>query len=415
MKGELNVALPNRPPDEIISIQRTKIIGENSNKFWTGKWWGAPDYVLWRSWGRVGDEGTQQSDKMTEQKFRSIVAAKRRDGYKEIVLAKAGIDVQVISGNKGVAPEIEQFAMWIHKEAGTSIKTFLNGTVEALSRQQIDTGRSLLKQLYSRYKAVQSYHDKELTEILQEYYGTIPTKLSRSIDNNTVKDMLRQLLSAKGFDEELDRLEQLEAALKTIQYQNQGVTSYALQLGDTTFEMLKPNSSLWNLISYGDGKLPGVLNRQRRACNKISEIYLVKINKSEERWEQNQVGKDNVVKLFHGTPNYRMRDILLSDGLIVPKVPSNGRRFGDGVYFADEPARSIAYTGTRSYKESKRLLFVCDVALGTPYKMDGEDNRLKSAPKGFDSVWGLKAYSGMDEFIVYNIAQQRIRAILVVE
>ena len=55
MKGKLNAVLPNRSPDEIITIQRTKIIGENSNKFWTGKWWGAPDYVLWRSWGRVGD------------------------------------------------------------------------------------------------------------------------------------------------------------------------------------------------------------------------------------------------------------------------------------------------------------------------------------------------------------------------
>ena len=67
----------------------------------------------------------------------------------------------------------------------------------------------------------------------------------------------------------------------------------------------------------------------------------------ERRAELNRTEKGGNVKsllLFHGTPQQNTMSILRDNFDLQKRV--NGRKFGDGVYFSEQPEVSIGYTGT---------------------------------------------------------------------
>ena len=95
----------------------------------------------------------------------------------------------------------------------------------------------------------------------------------------------------------------------------------------------------------------------------------------------------------------------------MPRVYTNGRRFGAGIYLADHSAKSLNYTSTVN-RSAPTFLFITDANIGNPKKMTGSDSSLNKAPIGYDSVWGTDSYGGLDEFIIYETERQTIRAVV---
>jgi poly [ADP-ribose] polymerase 2/3/4 len=367
-------------PEILRRFQYTDLSG-NNNKFWLIKWW--PDGTMTTEYGRVGDAGQSTTKKhVSRGGALAKIDEKLRKGYKEVDLARPVVVTAGVVADAATQRLIEI----IQAEAGEQIQSFLAGTVDAISIEQIRKGRQLIDQAASTYGINYS--------LVELFYKTIPTQLPRRIDSKRVAIEFYDKL-----DEIEDRLNQLEAALAQLTTAQAGGNP----LGNVTVEPLTGQAA---------GQIHDYVDRTSGGSKKIDSIFKVVIPNERSAWDASTLGKSAITALFHGTKSWNVRHILRS-GLIIPRVAANGSRFGRGIYFADKSKRSLNYTGSRNYRE--QLMFVADVALGKPKKLSGDDTSLRAAPAGYDSVWGVQSYSGMDEFIIYRPEQQTIRALVVLK
>lgn len=358
-------------------------LGGNHNKFWMAEWWEDGTAVF--TWGRVGTAGQSTTKHMREWEVLNLIDQKLRKGYEEVDLH---VPVVITTGavTQATDPKVHNLLEWLFQEAGEHIKTYLASSVDALSQAQIDKARNLLRVMRST------------PDHIEAYYRLVPTKLPARIDP---ADVVRQFNPS----EQEERLNQLEAALAGYTIQQAGGASYLSMLGGTQVEPLPQSDNRY-------AQLADYILRTSGGGYRLKELFTVCIPNERTAFEQETRGKTNVRALFHGTYAHNVRHILRS-GLIVPRSAANGRRMGNGIYFADHAKRSLSYTG--SNRGRLRVLFVNDVALGNPKQLDGEHSNLNQAPAGYDSVWGIKSYSGLDEFIVYRTSQQTIRVLATLE
>src|SRR5258706_2404469 len=362
---------------------------DNSNKWWMVEHWADGKTVT--TFGRVGYTAPPSEKNMTEHEVDRLISSKMNKGYKEISLLKVSTTPQLIS----FSGQVGTYVNALLSEAGEAIKGFLSVSIDDLSEDQINKGRAILanfntmlvksKTVTAKYmkNSIYSVTTQMLIDKIEEYYTAIPTQLPHNID----PEELAREFSLHLQDEE-DKLDQLQAALKKKQPVIQGGQSSYNPLGDTSLEFLSSSSQQWQFIQ----------KYLKQSSNKrLIDVVLVKIPRERESFETTGIMVGGKTSLWHGTHNKNGVHILRS-GLIIPKYAANGSRFGRGIYFADKAARSINYTGYINQKFN--MLFLCDVALGKPKKLTGTDYSLNYAPAGYNSVWGAEAHSGMDEFIV---------------
>ncbi len=369
----------------------------NNNKFWTVEYW--ENGTMTTTWGRVGQSPQTKTKQQVETpEIDRLIREKERKGYVEIQLHAPTPTYTAPAAS--LDPRLQNLLDLITREAITRIEGYLAVDIHTLSQTQIDKGRTLLKQIQGARKRLGHADGREqVTNWVQEYYNSIPTKLPPRIDRNQVIAEFVLHLS-----EQEDRLNQLEAGLAANQATATGsspldalggVTIIPLESSDTTYE-----------------QIADYIARTSGGRRRIHHVYSIHIPPERTAWKAEKRGKHNIVSLFHGTKSWNLRHILKT-GLIVPQIAANGSRMGRGIYFADFARRSLNYTGGNVLP--LHVLFVADVALGTPIKMDGIAPHLKAAPDGYDSVWGINSWSGDDEFIVYKTSQQTIRALVTLE
>jgi hypothetical protein len=243
-----------------------------------------------------------------------------------------------------------------------------------------------------------------LATTVQAFYNAVPTQLPARIDREqVVLDFCKQL------DEQEDRLNQLEAAIATLAVQQR-----------------TPQASLYDalgadiaLLPQNDARYGRIADYIARTCVHgykvtIRDIFTVNIAVEREAFERNRRGTSQVSLLFHGTASQNVWHILRS-GLVCPRVPSHGRMFGDGIYFANRCTKSANYCSV-SRRGVPHLLFLADVAIGKPFVASDAMSGINAAPRGYDSVWGKAGYTRswgsklqFDEHIVYSTAQQSLR------
>jgi predicted DNA-binding WGR domain protein len=174
---------------------------------------------------------------------------------------------------------------------------------------------------------------------------------------------------------------------------------------------------------------------------KILDIY--KIDKPKEtqayrKWD----GLHNKQLLWHGTRLANAVGILTTGLRINPTgVPTTGKMFGNGLYFANASTKSAGYMGLQG--KGRGLLFLCEVALGNMYERLQAEN-VVGLPDGRHSTKGLGSWQPdpeqhidvddvtvpigrlkqgstvnkalhYDEFIVYDTSQIKMRYVVVVE
>lgn len=174
---------------------------------------------------------------------------------------------------------------------------------------------------------------------------------------------------------------------------------------------------------------------------KIMDIY--KIDKPKEtqayrKWD----GLHNKQLLWHGTRLANAVGILTTGLRINPVgVPTTGKMFGNGLYFANTSSKSAGYMGLNG--KGQGLLFLCEVALGNMYERLQADH-IDVLPDGRHSTKGLGIWQPdpeqhieiddvtvpigqlkqgtsinkslhYDEFIVYDTSQIKMRYAVIVE
>ncbi len=374
------------------AIQRKFILSSlesNNNKIWEIEWF--PDNTVKTTWGRVGSSTQSKTKPLSFSGVEALIASKMREGYKELELH---CPVVVVAAPDGTAidPKIVQLTDLIMRAAGNMINSYLSVTVDALSVNQVNRGRTILKKVVDLRSASSR---QQLLDLIKEFYNTIPTKLPSRIDPDQI---VREFVA--DLHEQEDRLDQLEAGLAT----HTATLSGQNPLGDVKIKVTSQTSKAYEqVVDYVLRTAGGRLN--------VRDVFSIEIPNERKAFATETVGKGNVLSLFHGTRNHNVRHILRT-GLIVPITPANGRRMGDGVYFSDRTQRSLAYCGGHF---NQRLMFVADVALGRVWSTSGAYAG-KHAPDGYDSTQGTGTWSGHgDEFVVYKRSQQTIKYLVLLD
>lgn len=374
-------------------------LSDNHNKVWMIELWADGRCVC--SWGRVGDAGqSKEFTGWTSYMVNDKIAEKQAKGYREIDLNKGVVAGQShTSALKSVAPSPRRdaFIANIFAESGEYIQTYLSVGVDELSQRQIEAGREVLRQIQNAKNRL-SVRVAPLP-MVEYYYNLIPTQLSRKIDPI-------QLAEDFNLSEQENRLNQLEAALSTFTSQASGNSQYA-SLGAEIVEVDAQSKTYAAIQKY-------LKDTGEREWRTLEGVYKVCIPQERAAWDADTVGKEQVSSLWHGTKAQNVRHILKA-GFRIPDISSNGKMFGSAIYFADKAAKSMRYT---SANRGPRMMFLSDVAIGTPY-IAKEAQNFRSPPSGFDSVMGkaghTASYGGKllnNEYVIFSPTQATIRFIV---
>ncbi len=417
MNRAATLTIPKGDPATRRKFQLTDF-SDNHNKWWMIELWslGAQHYHTRTTWGRVGSAAQSSEKVCTQAEVARLIGEKQGKGYREVDLhlPQATLIPSVSSQAPTLPPlpaKVGQLLDWIFREAGEHIAGFLACTVDALSQGQIVRGRQLLDQAQGQYAAWERRHTgagfAALAETVQTYYNAIPTQLPHRIDPQEVVSAF-----CRDFNEQEDRLNQLQAALATLT-----APTPAPQQSD-------PQRRRYNLLGADIRVLPDrdpihdwIEDYVKRTAvhgyrMRVRDIFAVTVPSERQAFTANQQGRTRVETLFHGTHNANIRHIL-NTGLICPRTPAHGRMFGHGIYFAGLASKSGGYCTAGS--DVPHMMFLADVALGRIYTSPSAQPQLTTPPAGFDSVMGKGGYTGgliNDEFIVYRREQQTLRYLL---
>lgn len=394
-------------PQERRTFQLTSLAG-NNNKFWKLERWDAGaglSHVRVR-YGRVGTaEQVSNHPSVSSGWIARKVREKLDKGYVEVELAKVAPGGAPVTALVTTNDPVQAFVARVFREAGEAIKSYLAVAVDALGPGQIARGRQLLLDLqtaWAMYQRGPGYPGARdgLVDLAQQFYNAIPTQLPHRIDPWQVVQDLCGALS-----EQEDRLNQLEAAIAT-RAAATGEVSQLSALG-SKLALLDSRDPLWGHIAHW---VTSTASRHHGYTPRVARVYEVEIPQERAAYLADPVGKARRELLFHGSNAGYARHILRT-GLIVPRHASNGRAFGDGIYFAKDSTKSINYCSA-SY--GGKILYLAEVAVGRPYtpRVNTEVRTAKAAPAGYDSVWAKTretAHLMHDEIIVYRTTQQTIR------
>ncbi|CAF1684492.1 unnamed protein product, partial [Adineta ricciae] len=129
----------------------------------------------------------------------------------------------------------------------------------------------------------------------------------------------------------------------------------------------------------------------------------------------------NQQQLFHGSKYSNFLGIL-SRGLAMPKMVieefgidrTDIGCLGHGIYFSNSASTSLKYTTESTIRSGRRLLCICQVALGESADYYSFSPTLIKPPHGFHSTHGIKqtednhSIFNDDEYVIYQLDQQRL-------
>lgn len=401
----------------VLQRQRKFILNDligNNNKEWTVVL--NDDGTFTVLWGRVGAAPQTKTKTGTLDDVDKLVREKVRKGYKEVILhtvvANPSSPAQTTTAPL-LPAKVLSIIQDLIDEAGEAISTYLNASVDNLSTDQIDQGRIALKQVAAQYELYKADYTlwNNLVRAANEFYSVIPTKLPHNLRN---PDVLKSTIVGfcSDFDEQEQRLNQLEAALASITIQNAGQNITTNLLGST---------ALTHIVDSKDVDYKRIYDFFNRSGLRVKDIFRVDMPSERAAFTANTFGAHNIVQLTHGSRMANFRHILFDkgpgSGLRIPSHYTNGWMFGPGIYFADEAAKSHNYVSANRYRQYK-VMILADVAIGDPYIAKASNSNLREAPKPYHSTLGGKGYNisgsyggGLlrNEYIVYKQEQQTIK------
>lgn len=397
-----------------------------------------------KRYGRVGTDGVTLTENGSESRFDSIVRSKTSRGYKDTGIVSASRDSSdknelekvaktVLSSKKGNA-DIDRLieilvkanAHQILEASGGLIKVDTNGVIATplgiLNESSIKSAEQILKRIKNPKKVS--------VETVEEYLSLVPQKVPHAsgwaktffTEHTTVekqKEFLEQLdESLKWYESEAKAQEEAVSG-EVIDYD----VKYA-NLFRSKIDILDPSSKKWKEIDKYYRSSRKAFHTSARL--NLKRVYVLTDEQGTETYKKSKKALGNEKLLWHGTRAVNVLSILRS-GLYVPPtrggtIQTNGRMFGDGVYFSDTSTKSLNYadgywSGTR---EQNVFMFLADVTLGTEYRprraftrveLDESRNGKGRSGKPYNSIYVAPGSCGVvnNEIIVWNTDQINLR------
>lgn len=149
-------------------------------------------------------------------------------------------------------------------------------------------------------------------------------------------------------------------------------------------------------------------------ASRIKKVYRIKPLEQEKRFSK-YCKENNITtfkKFWHGSVNANWFSIV-ENSLTIPKRATNGRMFGDGIYFAPSADKSFGYTsyyGSRwaNGRSNLAIMGLYTTAYGNPYNPQGYGsqrlNKESLKTKGYDCCHAKSTDTGLraDEVIFYD-------------
>ncbi|KAJ6662349.1 hypothetical protein lerEdw1_012513 [Lerista edwardsae] len=306
-----------------------------------------------------------------------------------------------------LSKEVSVFVELIWAEALGHLDHLLAQPVTSISLNDVTKAEGVLLQTKNAFNEKQP--PEKLNVIMSEFYKIIPHR--NGLDNHI--DMA--LLSKK------QDLCQLIRDMLNIRETNMSVPNPSSL---SKFRALRCKIEALDAKSeeFRNVKLQ-VVGKNVDACPvEVLQIYKV-CRITETAGFESDLG--NVQSLFHASSACNFLGIL-SRGLLLPKIVveeyglqrSDYGYLGSGIYFSNSIRTSTKYAQP-SKTDGTRLLVICDVALGTCWKLSRPDSSLTAAPSGYESVHGTpegadgcSSFFKDDEFVVYRTSQVKIKYVV---
>lgn len=402
--------------------------------------------ILTKRWGRVGTEGTSQRENGSEGSFNSIVRSKTNRGYKDtgiISTSKESTDrgelekvaKNVLSKQKGnsdidrlIEILVKVNAHQILETSGGMIKVDTNGVIGTplgiLNKEAIKDAEKILKKIKDPAKVPAS--------TVETYLSLVPQKVPHGrgwADNffNEYTSLVKQKEFLEQLRESLEWYESEAKAQDEATSNNGEEIDYDVKYANlfrSKIDILDPNSKKWKEINKY--YLSSRKSVHRSARLQLKRVYVLTDEQGTETYKKVKKNLGNEKLLWHGTRAVNVLSILRS-GLYVPPthggtIQTNGRMFGDGVYFSDTSTKSLNYAdGYWSHtKENNVFMFLADVTLGQEYRPRwGFSNKeLRESRNGksrfgkpYNSIYVAPGTCGVvnNEIIVWDTSQINLR------
>lgn len=413
----------------------------NNNKFYELTL-GEDDSINLR-WGRVGSAGQTSCSYGGKREFDRVIKSKIAKGYvksntvslnttsnsqtqNKVVLAEVakrdmlGDNVNNASGNvliKLVERLSEINRHQIVAASGGSINIDDSGMITTplglVTASTITEARQLLHKIDSFVDKKQFTTDPYIV-LLEDYLKLIPQKVPtrRGWYENFFTDF-------SSLTKQSSLLDQLEGSLDLYKTKEKEIVKdlgskiSSERLFSTKLELVEDRSVIKKIEKFF---MDNRNSRHASANFKLKNVFELKNDEIDKRFEVAAKKMGNVKQLWHGTRAFNVLSILKNQ-LIIPKSGGSyhitGRMYGDGLYFSDQSTKSLNYSygyWDGGAKDHNCFMFLADVAMGKEYSPDGY--RGNSFPvRGYDSVFAKAGIGGVlnNEMIVYTLDQAKLR------
>lgn len=378
-----------------IMLQLTDVFN-NNNKYYKMTLYDNGNVLS--EYGRVGAQPQTRVYQGGQQRFDVLLAEKQRKGYR--IVQPPSVEVADGVSVDNAQPEVSDFLRTIYRASGKKIKSWYDGDIGKLSKEQIEMGRRTLRVVQNTVSSSYGTAPYRLKTLLGEYYSTIPHVLPRDIRS------IADEWNMEKVAQEWDYLQDLEDALRAhvSVSSRMSIEDAKKSLGIKIFTASDEIKARW---AWEIKRSESSVHRVHLTLVNLFEIS----NKYAERYESCTI--DNERMLYHGskTPNFVG---LLSRGFLIkpPGVPTVGSMFGNGIYFADQSTKSTQYCsggnigGDNSWPS---YLIIARVKLGDIKRYQRAQSSLNKPPHPYHSVMGEAGPSlHHNEYIVYDQAQTDI-------
>lgn len=389
----------------------------NNNKFYNLKLVDYNgDFVVEAVYGRLGSSGQN-----TKKSFGSENAAfnfynrkkleKINKGYAEVELTHTKNSSSSSSDNaadiKNIAKVDEDTSLvynMIMNFLGSSrhfMKTHVNLPLGSLSYNQIKKGYEILDRLEKGIK--QGSDINSLINLSDDFYRVFPVVFGRGSSGDRGSELVIDNIGKLGDKRNL--VDIASSVVKTGELNN--IEQVYNSLGMKIRPLKKTTKKYAEIVD----RVVRTQSDRHRFDIGVKNVYEVNKPEWDDRFNPHKV---RVNLLYHGSRTENFLNILQT-GLKIkpPGIAHTGSMFGNGIYFADQSTKSANYCWSFNRSRGTYYMLVCEVAVGKMYDIESADSSLSRAPKGYNSVRGVKGRSLVhNEVIVYNESQANIRYII---
>lgn len=403
-------------------IYLVMVDGQGNNN----KWYQAgemSDGTVRAAWGRVGSLNGSKVYQPWQKSLWDIKHEKTRKGYQD------HSNIHKVADGGAYIPEDDPGVHKMLHGLLTVSRQFVNEqytvSPDTVTQAQIDHAQSLIDALAKMASGRESLGRWIVNRQLEQLWTVVPRRMVRVGDHQFQVDPLVDDIRHK-LDEEQKILDAMAAQVK------------ASLAGDAD-QKLSDRLGLIVERADDDRRCPNRLgfvfkDHQGSARARVRKVFKV-VSIAQEQRLRKKVGKQKGIKLlYHGSRTENWLSVLNTGLILHPDAARTGSMLGHGLYFAEQPVKSLGYCGLSSLRrwhsdlaEGVGYLALFKVWLGnslilkgrrySPVSFDGRDLRRS----GYDSVsafagWHTGFASLMNnEFVVYQEDQASIRYLLEVE